>query len=435
MRIRQYLILPLTAVLLIAIRAYAAEPIHFHGELHSSDGQPVHGMHQISFAIYEDSSFRGTPLWSETHTVLANAEGHYAVELASGSRKSLFQDRKLVYVAAETRDEATGEVSKTETAITSVPQGIWLNCNPDNGPNTCSTGATINTEKAIAEIAAGHFRYILNASNLWGTDAEIAAYANQANTSGVKIIWYLGSDFSVYLRSKSYSLIANDTELPSSFCSSCTNSCFVTALIAYLKRFPATAGYMIDDEEIQDAANGFPISSSGKKAAAADGTDLASLAEVIRAEDSTHPIYGTEDYYNLPSASEAELAAYYSYIPDGTLNYYGTDYYPVGALNSTPTNGRLMADQQANGDWLDTVAARNGATGTFEDLQAYNWSDSWEGGCPSSSCAFPTIAQLEDMLKGATKATNAPAQVFWWEYTDVVYNHQWWNLLTAVNPQ
>jgi len=435
MKIRQHVILLLSAILLLSIRANAAEPIHFHGELDGPDGQPVHGAHQVRFTLYEDSSFRGTPLWSETRTVVASAEGHYAVELASSSHKSLFQDRKLIYLEAETRDEATGEVSKTETVVTSIPQGIWLNCNPDNGPNTCSAGATINTEKAIETIAAGHFRFVLNASNLWGTEAEIAAYATQANTSGVKIIWYLGSDFSEYLSSKSYSLIANDTELPASFCSGCSNSCFVTALIAYLKTFPATAGYLIDDEEIQDAANGYPIRSSGKKAAKAVGNDIASLAAVIRAADSTHPVYGTEDYYSLPNASEAELAAYYSYIPNETLDYYGTDYYPVGALNSTPTNGRLMADQQANGDWLDTAATRKGATGTFEDLQAYNWSDPWEGSCPSSSCAFPTIAQLEDMLAGATKTTNAPAQVFWWEYADVVYNHQWWNLLTAVNPQ
>ena len=432
MKIRPTIFLGL-ATLLLAIHANAAEPIHFHGELHGPSGQPLSGVHEVSFRLYEDSSYRGTPLWSETHRVSANANGHYAVELASGWDKNPFQDRKLIYVAAETRDG--GDTLKTETAITSIPQGIWLNCNPDNGPNTCSTGATIDTEKAIAQIGAGHFRYVLNASNLWGTEAELAAYAKQANTSGVRIIWYLGSDFSDYLSSTSYSLIANDTELPASFCKGCSNRCFVTKLVAYLREFPATAGYMIDDEEIQDAANGYPVTSSGKKTARADGKYLAALAEVIRAADARHPIYGTEDYYNLPNATEAELAAYYSYIPDDTLNYYGTDYYPVGALNSTPSNGRLMADQRANGDWLDTVATRKQATGTFQDLQAYNWNDSWEGGCPSSSCAFPTVAQLGDMLTGAATATNAPTQLFWGEYTDIVYNHQWENLLTAVNPQ
>jgi hypothetical protein len=209
----------------------------------------------------------------------------------------------------------------------------------------------------------------------------------------------------------------------------------VTALVAYLKTFPATAGYLIDDEEIQVAANGYPIGSSGAKAATKDGTDLGSLAKLIRATDSTHPIYGTEDYNDLPNASEAELAAYYSYVPSGTLTYYGSDYYPVGVLTNPPTDAQLVADQQADGDWLDTVAKSHGATGTFEDLQAYNWSDTWEGGCQSSSCAFPTIAQLEDILKGATQTTTPPDQVFWWEYTDVVYNNQWSNLVTAANPQ
>jgi hypothetical protein len=435
MRIHKYLTVALSAILLLAVRVNAVEPIHYRGQLHAPDGQPVSGAHQITFALYQDSSLSGVPLWSGMRTVVADREGNYAVELASGSEESLLQGQKAIYVVAEARGEAPGAIVKKATVITSVPQGIWLNCNPDNGSSACDNGATMNTESAIATIAAGHFRYILNADNLWGTQAEITAYANQANTSGVKIIWYLGSDFSIYLSSKSYSLISNDTELPTSFCSGCSNSSFTTALIAYLKEFPATAGYLIDDEEIQDAANGYPISSSGKKASTTDGNDLASLAKLIRATDSAHPIYGTEDYYNLPDASEAEMAAYYSYIPNGTLSYYGTDYYPVGALNSTPTDAQLKADQQADGDWLDTVATSKSATGTFEDLQAYNWSDSWEGGCPSSSCAFPTVAQLEDMLTGATTGTTAPAQVFWWEYTDVVYNNQWSNLLTAANPQ
>ncbi len=433
MKLRPHLILALGAVLLFAGRAYAAEPIHFHGQLRTRDDRPLRGLHQVNFKFYEDSSLIGIPLSSETRTVVANSEGYYDIELNLGSRERLLRDRKVLYVAAETR-EAAGDIVE-KTVITSIPQGIWFNCNPDNGPGACDNGTTINTESAIGKIAAGHFSYILNADNWWGSQAELTAYADKANTSGVKIIWYLGSDFSIYLSSKSFPLISNDTELPTSFCSGCSNSSFTTALIKFVSAFPATAGYLIDDEEIQDAAGGFPVGSAGKKAAATDGKDIAALAKLIRAADAKHPIFGTEDYLDVPDASEAELSAYYSYIPDGTLNYYGTDYYPVGSFDGMLTNAQLTSDQKADQNWLDSIATSKDAAGTFEDLQAFNWTDSGEGGCPSSSCAFPTVAQLQDMLTGAATSTHTPAQIFWWEYTDVVYNNQWNNLLTATNPQ
>jgi hypothetical protein len=421
----------------------AAEPIHFHGILATPAGDPVSGPHRVTFYIYSDSSMTGTPLAKEVQTVVADHEGHYAVELATRDLFTSSRANPKLYVAAVVEGEAASASAKSATVITTVPQGIWLNCNPDNTTDNCSDGVTtINTESAIQTIAAGHFRYILNADNLWGASAQITAYANQANTSDVKIIWYLGSDFSEYLSTstKTFPLYSNDTELGSSFCSGCTNSAFTTKLVDLLKTFPATAGYMIDDEEIQNntsGQSGYPLTSAAKKEATTLGKDLNALAALINAADPSHPLYGTEDYADINNASEAELAAYFSYIPNNTLNYFGSDYYPVGALNSLPTNAQLTADQKNAADWLDTVAGNYTHEGTFEDLQAYNWADSWEGGCQTTgyTCAFPTVAQLQDMLTGATTSTTAPAQIFWWEYPDVVYNNQWSNLLTAANPQ
>jgi hypothetical protein len=442
-----FLPLALCAMALCTVITATAEPIHFHGNLATLGGNPVSGAHRVTFTIYAGQTTSGQPLWSETQSVVADNEGHYAVELASSDPAFSLASIHDLFVTTTVEGEATNSIAKSATVITTIPQGIWLNCNPDNGNGTtdanCSDGVTYeNTETAIQTIAAGHFRYIINADNMWGTSAQITAYANQANTSGVKIIWYIGSDFSIYLSTstKTYPLYSNDTELPSSFCSGCTNSQFTTALINLFKSFPATAGYMIDDEEIQgntSGQSGYPLDSAAKKEATKLGNDLAALAKVIRAADPNHPIYGTEDYADINTASEAELATYFSYIANGTLNYYGSDYYPFGSLNSLPSNAQLTADQQTASDWLDTVASSKSATGTFEDLQAFNWADSWEGGCQTTgyACTFPTVAQLQDMLKGATTSTTAPAQLFWWEYPDVVYNNQWSNLLSAANPQ
>jgi hypothetical protein len=414
--------------------------IHFHSILQNSEGEPLSGVHVLTFYIHDNADKMGSPLWRETLSIRSDAAGQYSVDLATQAPRSFVQSELLSHKKLYVSTNVLGSMATTAaTIITTIPQGIWLNCNPDNTSGNCDTGQTINSETAMAQIGTGHFRYALNADNWWGTKAQISTYAAQASTSGVKIIWYLGYDFLEYLSTSTskYSLQANDTELGTSFCSKCTNLAFTTAVVNFIKTLPATAGYLIDDEAIQNNMSGYPLSSSDKKKATAIGNEIAALSAAVKAADPDHPIFGTEDYADVNNASEAEMATYYSYIPAGTLNYIGSDYYPVGSLATLPTNAQLTTDQKNASDSVESITTSQKATGTFEDLQAYNWADSWEGGCQTSgyTCAFPTVAQLQDMLTGAVSSITPPAQIFWWEYPDVIYNGQWNDLLTAANPQ
>jgi hypothetical protein len=58
--------------------------LQFSGTLKDSAARPVAGAASVTFALYAEQD-GGTPLWSETQNVLADANGHYSVLLGAAT--------------------------------------------------------------------------------------------------------------------------------------------------------------------------------------------------------------------------------------------------------------------------------------------------------------------------------------------------------------
>jgi hypothetical protein len=222
--------------------------------------------------------------------------------------------------------------------------------------------------------------------------------------------------------------MANDTELASSFCGGCTNAEFTKALVKLFATFPATAGYYIDDEDMNAASHGGFRDYNGKKVpTSVVESDLATLSSTIRAIDPRHPIFGAETWDSVNNATESQLAGFLDPI-EADLDVMGADYYPVGT-------GDVAGTEASAASWLNTIA-RSYRKSTFMNLQAFSWEDFAAGACASQSiCVYPTVSQLQSMLIGAADVNKPPAMLVWYDYGDTVANNQWSNFASAVNPQ
>jgi hypothetical protein len=403
--------------------------IDFRSTLRCDDGRVLSGFQFLTVSIYGDAG-RRDPLWSETVPVLVRQNGEYTIKLGAGwpgFAEKVIDGHTLLYVSVRT---PKCEVVPEATVITTIPQGIWVDCNPDNSAGNCDGLSGVTSEAELKTIGAAKFRYVFNDSNLWGTQSQITAWANQANSSSVKIIWYIPLDFALYqgTSTANYSLISNDTELASSFCSGCTNAVFTTALVKLFASFPATAGYYIDDELVNMASQGEIQNYAGKNISeSAIESDIATLYKAIHAADPNHSIYGAETWDSVNNANESQLAGFLDPI-EADLNVMGADYYPVGT-------GEAASMEASAASWLDTIAG-NYNKSTFMNLQAFSWEDFVPAACASQAiCVYPTFGQLQTMLSGAAGSSQAPALIVWYDYGDTVANSEWKTLVSAANPQ
>jgi hypothetical protein len=437
MKCIQYCLALLLLCCLLVIPALAAtsQSIHFNGKLVGDDGKALSGPQFLTFSIFDNEEGRGDALWRGTAPVQVRENGDYEVELGAGSpgfADKVIKGHVLLYVSVLNVSGAGPTISgvSATTVITTIPQGMWVDCNPDNSAGNCDGLSGVTSEAELQSIAAARFRYVFNDSNLWGTQAQIAAWAEQASALGVKIVWYIPSDFALYqsTSTKRYSLIANDTELDSSFCSGCTNAAFTTALVKWFASFPATAGYYIDDELVNMASQREIQNYKGKNVSeSAIERDIATLYNTIHAADPNHSVYGAETWDSVNTANESQLAGFLDPI-ESDLDLMGADYYPVGT-------GEAAKTQAWAASWLDTIADNYGKP-TFMNLQAFSWEDFVPEACASQSiCVYPTVGQLKVMLAAAANASKAPSLLVWYDYGDTVANGQWKNLVSAANPQ
>jgi hypothetical protein len=432
MKYFRYIPVLLLLLCLLAVPALAAtgQSIHFNGKLVSDDGRPLSGLQFLTFSIYDNADGRGDALWSGTVPVQVRQNGEYRVELGAtspGFAEKVIEGHILLYL--NVGDSQVSGVS-APTVITTIPQGIWVDCNPDNSAGNCDGLSGVTSEAELKTLAAAGFRYVFNDSNLWGTQAQIAAWAKKASSSGLKIIWYIPSDFALYQSTSTgrYSLMANDTELASSFCSGCTNAAFTTALVKWFATFPATAGYYIDDELVNMASQREIQNYKGKNVSeSAVERDIATLYNTVHAADPNHSVYGAETWDSVNDANESQLAGFLDPI-ESDLDLMGADYYPVGT-------GEAASTEAWAASWLDTVANNYGKS-AFMNLQAFSWEDFAPEACASQSiCVYPTVGQLKVMLAGAANASKAPSLLVWYDYGDTVANGQWNSLVSAANPQ
>jgi hypothetical protein len=410
--------------------AAALQHIKFSARLVCDDGKPVVGFQFLTFYIYDNADRRGDALWTQTVPVQVGADGEYTVELGAGFpdfAEKVINGHTLLYVSVRAPQFP---LLFAAAVVTTVPQGIWVDCNPDNSAGNCDGLSGVTSEAELQTIAAAQFRYVFNDSNLWGTQAQITSWANQASSSGLGIVWYIPSDFALYqgTSTSDYSLVANDTELASSFCGGCTNAAFTRALVKWLASLPATAGYYIDDESMNMASQGEIQNYEGEDISESTmARDIARLSSTICAADPNHPIYGAETWDSVNNATESQLAGFLDPIA-GDLDVVGADYYPVGT-------GEAASTETMAASWLDTIA-RSYSKPTFMNLQAFSWEDFAPAACASSSiCVYPAIGQLRKVLIDAANVNKAPSVLVWYDYGDTVANGQWSNLLFAANPQ
>jgi hypothetical protein len=288
----------------------------------------------------------------------------------------------------------------------------------------------VTSEAELKTIGEAKFRYVFNDSNLWGPQSQIAAWASQASSSNIKVVWYIPLDFALYqgTSAANYSLIGNDTELSSSFCSGCSNAAFTTALIKWFATFPATAGYYIDDELVNMASQSEIQNYKGKNISeSAIESDIATLYRAVHAADPKHIIYGAETWDSVNTANQSQLASFLDPIASD-LNVIGADYYPVGT-------GEAASTQASAASWLDAIASSHNKS-TFMNLQAFSWEDFVPAACASQSiCVYPSFGQLQTMLSDAAGSSKAPSLPVWYDYGDTVANGQWENFVSATNPQ
>ena len=416
----------------LALPAFAATNhyIDFRSTLRCDDGGTLSGFQFLTFSIHDNADRHGDALWTETIPIWLRKNGEYRAKLGAGSPnfgEKVIDGHKLLYVSVRT---PKCRVVPATTVITTIAQGIWVDCNPDNSAGNCDGLSGITSEAELKTVAEARFRYVFNDSNLWGTQSQITSWANQARSSGIKIIWYIPLDFALYQSTKTtgYSLIANDTELGSSFCNGCTNAAFIAALVKWFATLPATGGYYIDDEAVNMASQGEIQNYEGKNISkSAIESDIATLYRTIHAADPNHAIYGAETWDSVNDANESQLASFLDPI-EANLNVMGADYYPVGT-------GEAASTEASAASWLDTIA-RSYDKSTFMNLQAFSWEDFVPAACASQSiCVYPSFSQLQTMLSDAAGSSKAPSLLVWYDYGDTVANSQWESFVSATNPQ
>jgi hypothetical protein len=133
--------------------------IKFSGELRDASGRPRTGAVALTFSIYKDQE-GGSSLWTETHTVQCDDQGHYEVLL--GSRQGRGMPLELFAIGEPrwlgVKVELPGEVEQPRVLLVSVPYALkasdadTLGGKPTSAYALASTAATgTSTTGAPAE--------------------------------------------------------------------------------------------------------------------------------------------------------------------------------------------------------------------------------------------------------------------------------------------
>jgi hypothetical protein len=276
-------------------------------------------------------------------------------------------------------------------------QGLYENCAP------------LNTERAclnhLRQMAAGGFKLVVNYSQFYGTADEEVAYATEANTLGMKVIWGM-SDPAFWNGTNLRSYFSN---LASS-CKCRNNTGFIRYVVGLVKDLPGTWGYYIGDEV--DLSNHERVKA---------------FSDLVRQVDPTHPrlFIGAAE---VPSVVAPRIAPFLD-----TADVLGVDYYPVGrpdipnGINAAGAIARATQAVDGREDRQSVVV-----------LQAFSISEYARGSVscsPYPSCKqFPTREQMRTMLDLILQNAH-PRLVLWYSYFDIMRSdnptQHWADLIAA----
>jgi hypothetical protein len=275
-------------------------------------------------------------------------------------------------------------------------QGLYEECRPSDRA-TCG--------QRLDDIARGGFDVVLNYSLLFGSAADIQAYADRAQKDGLLLIWslhylwrYQGTD----LRQAFPPLAAT--------CACSDNTGFIAYIISLARNHPSTWGYYVGDE----------IESS-------DHALALSYADLIHRIDPTHPRLFIAD-------AQADNPVWQDKSPFyDAAEVIGDDHYPVGRQGYTVGSAAQVAKGiQAYADRHQRQSAIVLQAFTFSE---YSDSSSRAVCSPWPTCApFPTRSEMQEMLN-LTLSNSHPRLVLWYSYFDIMRSDnptQHWKDLVAV---
>jgi hypothetical protein len=244
------------------------------------------------------------------------------------------------------------------------PQGLYEGCAPGTALDTCID--------RLAQIRAAGFHYVLNYSAWYGSPGEVSAYADAAQSLGVKLIWPLNhvAWHSPVALDQTYSSLAEGQ-------GPLTNPQFISFAIGLVRDHPATWGFYIGDEVVPEQA-----------------AAVEALSMTVR----TLAPHKPQLYVARPGALALKP---FLGIPD----IVGVDVYPIGS--SDPPVWRAAHQTQ--------ILATRAGEGMAVVLQAFSWS---QYDAARFAPAFPTRAQMRRMRDSALRSSH-PQMILWYSFQDI----------------
>lgn len=272
-----------------------------------------------------------------------------------------------------------GQQSPTPKIPTLLPkiQGLYESCSPSRGANCLDR---------LEQMASAGFTLVVNYDQLYGSAKQQLAYARQADSLGMKVIWGM-SDPAFW----------NGTDLLSYYgdlaatCACSDNNGFIQYVVSLVKKLPATWGYYVGDEVKRQ-----------------EHDKMQAFADLIKQLDPSHPrlFVSGEDTSTMGS----NLLPFVD-----TAEVIGGDVYPVDTSEPITAVGKIARS-------IQSIADRYSKQSMLV-LQAFSWAEyphtAWVCS-PFPGCArFPTENEMRQMRDLAISDSH-PQLILWYSYFDIL---------------
>lgn len=279
------------------------------------------------------------------------------------------------------------EPTSTATAvslepISLPPQGLYDSCVPYDAD--CMNHLDILAEKG--------FTLILNYGQLYGTTASQIAYADRAQSLGMKVIWSLLPHLD---RPDDWMITAYPDLAAESHCLG--NDCLIKYFVDLVKDHPATWGYYVADE-IKPT----------------EYSKLKRWTDAIKQADPNHP------RLLVTAGTNGPMEHYYWFYSDmrDLADVFGPAYYPYGYIDSGSSLTRFTGAAASHAQyWADKLNAESAIV-----LQAFSQIRyaATPLCLPWPVCApFPSYEQMKAQ-RDQVLLNSHPSIILWWTYADIL---------------
>ena len=272
---------------------------------------------------------------------------------------------------------------------TSPPSGITL---PPQGLYDSCVIHQADCVNHLDVLAAKGFKLILNYGQLTSNSGMQIAYANRAQSLGMKIIWSIN-----YSPKWTNNNLLMDFPDLASECDCIDNIGFITYFVNLVKNHPATWGYYIADEVHVTEHDRIRV-----------------YSDLIKTLDSEHPrlfiVAGSNDPMEI-------FFTFPSFMKD-TVDMMGPDYYPYGYIdagsNLTRYTGKVASTAEY---WAGKLGLQTAIV-----LQAFSQARYAKVPLcsPWPDCApFPSYEQMKAQ-RDQVLLNAKPSIILWWTYQDIL---------------